>query len=156
MLNISDNTTVEEVIRHLVAMGVSDNEVREAHHYAIGWLAAMASTTSTRPDEPAATSDILNRLRQSPNHIPGDAPLMTEPRWWIPSASDVSFRAPRPRRNVNSAVPRRGAAPIRSERPLPEFTSSYPISSGYLGETSASMHVGPSRVDNPIPAVAGP
>jgi len=156
MSNISDNTTVEEVVRHLAAMGVSDDEVREAHHYAVGWLTAMASTTSTRPDEPAAASDILNRLRQTPNHIPGDAPLMTEPRWWIPSASDVSLRAPRPRRNVNSAVPRRGAAPIRSERPLPEFTSSYPISSGYLGETSASMHAGPSRVDNPLPAVAGP
>jgi hypothetical protein len=117
----------------------------------------MASTTSTRPDEPAAASDILNRLRQSPNHIPGDAPLMTKPRWWIATASDVSFQAPRPRRNVNSAIPRRGAAPIRnSERPLPEFTSSYQTSSGYLGEMSASMHTGPPRMDNPIPAVAGP
>jgi hypothetical protein len=63
MSNISDNTTVEEVVRHLAAMGVLDQEVREAHHYAVGWLTATASTTSTRPDELAAASDILNCLR---------------------------------------------------------------------------------------------
>jgi hypothetical protein len=34
--------------------------------------------------------------------------------------------------------------------------SSYQTSSGYLGETSASMHSGPSHVDNQIPAVARP
>jgi hypothetical protein len=56
MSNISDNTTIKEVARHLAAMGVLDHEVREAHHYAIGWLTATASTTSTQPDEPAAAS----------------------------------------------------------------------------------------------------
>jgi len=100
MLNISNNTTtIEKVTRHLVAMGVLDYKFREAHHYAVGWLTAMASTASTWPDEPATTSDIFNFLRQSPNHSPGDAPLMTEPHWWIPTASDVSLHAPHQKRN---------------------------------------------------------
>jgi hypothetical protein len=89
MLTVSDNTTIEEVVRHLAAMGIADHEVREAHHYAVGWLTATASSTSSQPEEPAAASDILNRLRQSPNDNPGDVPLMTEPRWWMPTASDV-------------------------------------------------------------------
>jgi hypothetical protein len=38
LLSGTDNTTIEEVIQHLTAMGVMDLEVREAHHYALGWL----------------------------------------------------------------------------------------------------------------------
>jgi hypothetical protein len=80
MPSISDNTTVEEVVRHLANMGVTDEEVREAHHYAVGWLTSLVTNqASSHPKEPAAASEILGRLRQHPNTRSEDEPLMKEP-----------------------------------------------------------------------------
>ena len=36
MSTTSDNTTIEDMVRHLAAVGISDDEVREAHHYTVG------------------------------------------------------------------------------------------------------------------------
>jgi hypothetical protein len=60
MLNITDNTTVEEVVRHLTETGVSDNEVREAYHFAIGWLTQMARPSPSHPEESSIASEVLN------------------------------------------------------------------------------------------------
>jgi hypothetical protein len=153
MSTVSNNTTIEEVVRHLATMGIMDHEVQEAHHYAVGWLTATASSTSSRPEEPAAASDILNHLRQSPNDNPRDVPLMTEPCWWMPSASDISLRAPRQKRDHDFTAPRRGAAPIRPERTLAPGSSSYSIPQGYLEGLSESIYAGPSHMDIQMPAV---
>jgi hypothetical protein len=67
MLNIMDNTTVKEVVRHLVETGVSDNEVQEPYHFTIRWLTHMARPSPSHPKESSIASEVLNRLRQSPN-----------------------------------------------------------------------------------------
>lgn len=73
-----DNMSVDDVVQHLVKIGISDNEVREAHHFTMEWLTSMASSLS-RPEEASEAATILQHLRQTLNPAPRDNPLMTEP-----------------------------------------------------------------------------
>jgi hypothetical protein len=60
MSNIMDNTTIKEVIRHLMETGVSDNEDREAYHFAVGWLTHMERPSTSHPEESLIASEVLN------------------------------------------------------------------------------------------------
>ena len=110
LLSVTDNTTIEEVLRHLAAMGVMDLEVREAHHYALSWLSHMANSSNPRLEEPEAASAVLNRLRQSLCG-PEDSPLITKPHWWTPSSTKISYSNPRPKRKREPTAPTRSSPP---------------------------------------------
>jgi hypothetical protein len=145
----STQVSLEDVAMHLASMGVSDAEVREGSHYAVGWLTATATANSSRSDESSIAADIVRRLRQIPNARSEDAPLMSEPRWWIAGPNDVALREPRRKRKREFTMPTRGGAPSHSGRPRPESMVSTAPSSGFSSGLSASMHASTSRVDDP-------
>lgn len=44
MLNMTDNLTIEDVVRNLASIGVSDAKVWEAFHYGIGWVTTTSES----------------------------------------------------------------------------------------------------------------
>ena len=156
MLTGNTRITLKDVARHLASMGVSDMEVREGSHYAIGWLTAVASSNSSRPEESSIAADLVRRLRQHPNTRSEDAPLMSEPRWWVAGPNDVALREARRKRKRDPAAPIRGGAPLYSGRPRLERIISTVPSSGFSSGLSTSMHASAPRVDDMPPPLAGP
>jgi hypothetical protein len=81
--------TIEDVIRHLTSTGVLDHEVQEGSYYAIGWLTATANANSSCLEESSITADIIRCLHQNPSTHSEDAPLMSEPQWWITGLDNI-------------------------------------------------------------------
>lgn len=118
MLNLTDNTTVEDIIRHLANMGIMDKEAHEAHHYAVSWLMSMVTNASSScPKESATTSEILSCLREHPNICSEDEPLMMELHMWTPSPNNFSSHPPQLKRKRDSSAPSRGVVPYHQRNP---------------------------------------
>jgi hypothetical protein len=142
MPSVTDNITLEDVVRHLASIGVSDTEVREAYHYGIGWV--TSNSESRREEEAAASSDVLQRLRLLPSPSPEDSPLKTEPQWWFAPAGARCFTQPPKRRREED---RPGPSTLIGESR--GTTASMQVDDR---ELSASMHSVPPAVS--VPAVA--
>jgi hypothetical protein len=141
MPNTSPNLSVEEVVRHLSSLGVSDYEVREAYHYSIGWIKGAAE--SRHEEDSAPASDVLQRLNQLPGPEEVDAPLMTEPQWWIaPPGSQCLTQPPPPKRKWEFEV--LDAAPPLSGNP------------GLSASMHAVSHISVPPGSNPGPVASSP
>ena len=90
MQGVTDNVSIDDIVCHLVEVGISDNEVREAHYFAVEWLTFMA-TSQSRPEEASEAAAILQCCRRTPNPEPGEEPLMTDPHWTHHQERDASL-----------------------------------------------------------------
>ena len=153
--NVTDNVTIDNIVRHLTLLGIPDHKVREAHHYAVEWLRSTAASTS-RPEEAAEASTVYQRWQRHTNYSPEDTPLVNEPKWWTaPRGARCIEKAPAKRKRDAvdpSSVPQSSS---RRTEPAPSISVSIPPGrpandppKDTAGGLPESIHASTSRVQS--------